>query len=78
MTDEVSAVQKVGAEVLVLDNPQPNLKITYPTDLDAYVTGSFKETMNFWREWMGRSSYTGRWRDAVNRSALTLKLLTAR
>ncbi len=50
----------------------------YPTDLDAYVTGSFKETMNFWREWMGRSSYTGRWRDAVNRSALTLKLLTAR
>ena len=50
----------------------------YPTDLDAYVTGSFKETMNFWRDWVGRSSYTGRWRDAVHRSALALKLLTAR
>jgi GH15 family glucan-1,4-alpha-glucosidase len=50
----------------------------YPTDLDAYVTGSFKETMNFWRDWIGRSTYTGRWRDEVNRSALALKLLTAR
>ena len=50
----------------------------YPTDLDAYVTGSFKGTMNFWREWIGLSTYTGRWRDEVNRSALTLKLLTAR
>jgi GH15 family glucan-1,4-alpha-glucosidase len=50
----------------------------YPTDLDTYVTDSFKATMNFWREWIGRSTYTGRWRDEVHRSALTLKLLTAR
>lgn len=34
VTDEVSAVQQVGAEVFVLDNPQPNLKITYPADLE--------------------------------------------
>lgn len=34
VTDEVSAVQKVGAEVFVLDNPLPNLKITYPADLE--------------------------------------------
>lgn len=34
VTDEVSAVQRVGAEVFVLDNPQPNLKITYPADLE--------------------------------------------
>ena len=50
----------------------------YPTDLDAYVTDSFKATMNFWREWISRSNYTGRWRDEVHRSALTLKLLNAR
>ncbi|HEX2220126.1 MAG TPA: glycoside hydrolase family 15 protein [Gemmatimonadales bacterium] len=50
----------------------------YPTDLDGYVTDSFKATMNFWREWIGRSTYAGRWRDEVNRSALTLKLLNAR
>jgi 2-C-methyl-D-erythritol 4-phosphate cytidylyltransferase len=34
VTDEVSAVQHAGAEVFVLDNPQPNLKITYPADLE--------------------------------------------
>jgi GH15 family glucan-1,4-alpha-glucosidase len=50
----------------------------YPTDLDAYVTESFKGTMNFWREWISHSTYTGRWRDEVHRSALTLKLLNAR
>ena len=50
----------------------------YPTDLDDYVRDSFKATMNYWREWMGRSTYTGRWRDEVNRSALALKLLNAR
>ena len=50
----------------------------YPTDLDGYVPESFKATMNFWREWIGRSTYTGRWRDEVHRSALTLKLLNAR
>ena len=33
VTDEVSAVQQAGAEVFVLDNPEPNLKITYPADL---------------------------------------------
>jgi 2-C-methyl-D-erythritol 4-phosphate cytidylyltransferase len=34
VTDEVSAVQQVGAKVFVLDNPEPNLKITYPADLE--------------------------------------------
>lgn len=43
----------------------------------AFVTESFKETLNFWRWWMARSRYRGRWRETVNRSALTLKLLTS-
>ncbi len=41
------------------------------------VSRVFKETANFWREWIGRSSYTGRWRDEVHRSALVLKLLVS-
>jgi GH15 family glucan-1,4-alpha-glucosidase len=34
------------------------------------------DTAQFWRTWLHRSSYTGRWREMVNRSAITLKLMT--
>ena len=34
------------------------------------------DTARFWRGWLHRSSYTGRWREMVDRSAITLKLLT--
>ncbi len=42
-----------------------------------HVTSAFKSTSDFWRRWVKRSSYRGRWRDMVNRSALVLKLLTS-
>ena len=35
-----------------------------------------EQTARFWRDWLGRSTYTGRWREVVNRSAMTLKLMT--
>jgi GH15 family glucan-1,4-alpha-glucosidase len=34
------------------------------------------DTARFWRSWLHRSTYTGRWREMVARSAMTLKLLT--
>ncbi len=37
----------------------------------------FEETSDFWINWVSRSTYRGRWRHAVKRSALTLKLLTS-
>ncbi|MDI3355439.1 glycoside hydrolase family 15 protein [Pseudomonas sp. UYIF39] len=37
-----------------------------------------ERTLKFWRDWIGQSSYRGRWREMVNRSALALKLLTSR
>jgi GH15 family glucan-1,4-alpha-glucosidase len=48
-------------------------------------TGQIKEkstqlllaTINYWKEWVARSTYKGRWRETVNRSALVLKLLTS-
>lgn len=43
-----------------------------------YVSDSFKATVNYWRTWIGRSTYKGRWRDEVHRSALVLKLLHCR
>ncbi|MPZ17498.1 MAG: glycoside hydrolase family 15 protein [Luteitalea sp.] len=36
----------------------------------------FRETVQFWRRWLERCTYTGRWRETVYRSALALKLLT--
>ena len=33
-------------------------------------------TESFWREWAGRCTYRGRWRDAVVRSLITLKAMT--
>jgi GH15 family glucan-1,4-alpha-glucosidase len=49
-----------------------------PAQQPDYPSHSFKHTVNFWRRWIARSTYTGRWREMVNRSALTLKLLTSR
>ncbi|MDA8321997.1 MAG: glycoside hydrolase family 15 protein, partial [Actinomycetota bacterium] len=34
------------------------------------------ETSRFWRDWLHKSTYRGRWREMVARSAMTLKLLT--
>ena len=42
-----------------------------------YIDRAFKDTVNYWREWIGQSTYRGRWREMVNRSALMLKLLTS-
>lgn len=47
-------------------------------DCTEYVAQSFKDTLNYWRRWVARSTYRGRWREMVNRSALALKLLTSR
>jgi GH15 family glucan-1,4-alpha-glucosidase len=49
-----------------------------PCNAGDYVPASFKSTLNFWRDWIGRSKYQGRWRETVNRSALALKLLVSR
>lgn len=36
----------------------------------------FHDTVAYWRKWLSRCTYTGRWREMVERSALALKLLT--
>jgi GH15 family glucan-1,4-alpha-glucosidase len=36
----------------------------------------FRNTVDYWRKWISRCKYTGRWREIVCRSALVLKLLT--
>ena len=36
----------------------------------------FSRTVDYWHRWLSRCCYTGRWREMVFRSALTLKMLT--
>lgn len=36
----------------------------------------FRGTASFWRRWLAKCTYKGRWREVVHRSALTLKLLS--
>jgi GH15 family glucan-1,4-alpha-glucosidase len=38
----------------------------------------FHRTSRFWKEWIAKSNYKGRWREMVERSALMLKLLISR
>jgi GH15 family glucan-1,4-alpha-glucosidase len=57
-------------EVVVANEPSPGHQPDYETE-------AFKQTVNFWRRWVDRCTYEGRWRETVNRSALTLKLLTS-
>jgi GH15 family glucan-1,4-alpha-glucosidase len=33
-------------------------------------------TVDYWHDWIGKCTYTGRWREQVRRAALALKLLT--
>ena len=40
------------------------------------TAAAFDATVRYWRRWIGQSGYRGRWREMVQRSALTLKLLT--
>lgn len=41
----------------------------------AGVDSLFDATNAFWQGWIAQSTYRGRWREAVERSALTLKML---
>ncbi|WP_210650044.1 glycoside hydrolase family 15 protein [Nocardioides sp. SYSU D00065] len=55
-------------EVLAPDEPARGCR-------EADVDELFDATAAFWRGWLSQSTYTGRWREWVDRSALTLKLL---
>ncbi|MCM2416011.1 glycoside hydrolase family 15 protein [Streptomyces sp. RKAG290] len=48
-----------------------------PLTVDA-ITQELWDAADFWQKWVHGSNYRGRWPDMVNRSAITLKLLTYR
>ena len=40
------------------------------------ATALFDDTVRYWRRWLAKCTYQGRWREIVHRSAMSLKLLT--
>jgi GH15 family glucan-1,4-alpha-glucosidase len=40
------------------------------------LLGMVQATIDYWTSWLRRSTYVGRWREVVQRSAITLRLLT--
>ena len=57
-------VFECGKEQNVTENP-----------VDAYKENTKRTTIEYWRNWSKKSTYKGRWKEAVKRSAITLKLL---
>jgi GH15 family glucan-1,4-alpha-glucosidase len=57
---------------VVLESMGGKPKSLTPAELERLA----QDTGAFWRKWLDRSTYDGRWREMVQRSAMTLKLLT--
>lgn len=62
----------VGVVLEWVDGQHP--ATTLPTTLA--LRHRVQQTVDFWQRWLARSTYRGRWREMVHRSALVLKLLT--
>ena len=57
---------------VVLESMGGSPKMVTPEQVDRLQ----EETAQFWRQWLHGSTYRGRWREMVARSAITLKLMT--
>jgi GH15 family glucan-1,4-alpha-glucosidase len=72
---------KTVAEFAITPGQRESFVLTYgsshledPAEID--VDQAFKETDEFWCDWAGKLEYEGRYRDAVERSLITLKAMT--
>ncbi|HET8560472.1 MAG TPA: glycoside hydrolase family 15 protein [Marmoricola sp.] len=56
------------------------LDVGEPTSPRVFRVAEIQEmlarTTDFWTSWLARCTYTGRWRETLHRSAITLKLMT--
>ncbi len=69
------ALQEGQSEIFVLQEIEPGSGCQILlSEQEAFEL--FKETVDYWRRWISKCTYTGRWREMVHRSALVLKLLT--
>lgn len=69
-----------GASIVLRDGDVMDFVLDEDGDsaLDAGARDALlAEVVRRWQDWTRRSTYKGRWREAVNRSALVLKLMTS-
>ena len=57
---------------IVLESMGDQPRAMAPEELDQMA----EDTAAYWKDWVRQSTYQGRWREMVSRSAMTLKLLT--
>jgi len=57
---------------VVLESMGGQPRVITPAELQQLAD----DTAAYWKAWLNRSTYTGRWREMVTRSAMTLKLMT--
>ena len=72
MEFDLSAGERMSVAMYVMDEGIPEPMAV--NEEDARLL--FNETVSYWRRWLSRCTYKGRWREMVYRSVLTLKLLT--
>jgi GH15 family glucan-1,4-alpha-glucosidase len=68
----VSEGEWVGVVLEWVNGQHPTTTLPPTVELRHAV----QDTVDFWQRWLARSTYRGRWREQVGRSALVLKLLT--
>jgi GH15 family glucan-1,4-alpha-glucosidase len=67
------ALEEGQRATFVLREAEPASAPAVDDDLAAEL---FTRTVAYWRAWLAKGTYRGRWREIVDRSALVLKLLT--
>lgn len=69
-------IEKLGIPVdVVVKGAQKLRSKEDPMLTGELVRSLLNDTNKYWQGWISRSTYKGRWREAVHRSALALKLL---
>ena len=69
------ALKEDESTVFVLQGVSPDLAV-HTVLRPKQAQKAFEQTVAYWRRWVGKCTYTGRWREMVRRSALALKLMT--
>jgi GH15 family glucan-1,4-alpha-glucosidase len=68
----IKTLQEGGVAGVMMESAGGPPRSVHPQEL----LDLFNDTVRFWRGWLGRSTYNGRWKEQVTRSAMTLKLMT--